>query len=75
MSIIKKTTAVAMIAGAALAVSACGKTENTNVTENTTMTDMNTTAPEEGSMNDMSSMESGNDMGNAAMGNSSGNMM
>lgn len=70
MSIIKKTTAVAMIAGAALAVSACGKTENTNVTENTTVTDMNTTAPEEGSMNDMSGMESGNEMGNA-----SGNMM
>ena len=53
MSIIKKTTAVAMIAVAALAVSACGKTENTNITENTTVTDMNTMAPEEGTMNDM----------------------
>ena len=66
MNIIKKTVAVAMIAGAALAVSACGKTENTNITENTTVTDMNTTAPEEGTMNDMSGMEMGNDMGNGS---------
>lgn len=43
---------VALIAGAALAVSACGKTENTNITENTSMTDLNSTT--EGSMNDMS---------------------
>jgi ABC-type Fe3+-citrate transport system substrate-binding protein len=57
MSIFKKTAAVAMIAGAALAVSACGKTENTNITENTTVTDMNTMAPEEGTMNDMSGMD------------------
>jgi ABC-type Fe3+-citrate transport system substrate-binding protein len=61
MSIIKKTTAVAMIAVAALAVSACGKTENTNITENTTVTDMNTMAPEEGTMNDM-----GNEAGNSS---------
>ena len=66
MSIIKKSTAVAMIAVAALAVSACGKTENTNVTENTTVTDMNTTAPEEGTMNDMSGMEMGNEAGNSS---------
>ena len=50
-NIIKKTTAVALIAAATLAVSACTKTENTNITENTSMTDLNTT---EGSMNDMS---------------------
>jgi len=49
---IKKTTAVALIAGATLAVSACTKTESTNVTENTSMTDLNATT--EGSMNDMS---------------------
>jgi ABC-type Fe3+-citrate transport system substrate-binding protein len=66
MSIIKKTTAVAMIAVAALAVSACGKTENTNITENTTVTDMNTMAPEEGTMNDMSGMEMGNEAGNSS---------
>ncbi len=57
MNIIKKTTAVVLIAGAALAVSACGKTENTNITENTTVTDTNTMAPEEGTMNDMSGMD------------------
>jgi ABC-type Fe3+-citrate transport system substrate-binding protein len=67
MNIIKKTVAVAMIAGAALAVSACGKTENTNVTENTTVTDMNTTAPEEGTMNDMSGMEMGNESNSSNM--------
>lgn len=64
---IKKTTAVALIAGAALAVSACGKTENTNISENTSMTDMNAMAPTEGTMNDTSS----NDM----MGSNSSNMM
>ena len=61
---IKKTTAVAMIAGAALAVSACSKTETTNVSENTTITDMNSM---EGSMNDMSATENtGNMMGDNA---------
>ena len=72
MNIIKKTTAVAMIAGAALAVSACGKTENTNVSENTTMTDMNAMAPTEGSMNDMSASENSD---NSMMGSNSSNMM
>lgn len=84
----KKLTAVSMIAGAALAVSACGKSETTNTTENTTMTDMNTMAPMEGSMNDMSATDMGNDMGamnstdanmsmdsNMSMGNSTSNMM
>lgn len=70
-NIIKKTTAVAMIAGAALAVSACGKTENTNITENTSMTDMNAMAPTEGSMNDMSASENSDNM----MGSNSSNMM
>ncbi len=68
---IKKTTAVALIAGAALAVSACGKTENTNVTENTSMTDMNAMAPTEGTMNDTSA----NASDNAMMGSNSSNMM
>lgn len=73
---IKKTTAVAMIAGAALAVSACGKTENTNVTENTSMTDVNAMAPTEGSMNDMSATENGGAMSeNSMMGSNSSNMM
>jgi hypothetical protein len=68
-NIIKKTTAVAMIAGAALAVSACGKTENTNVTENTSMTDMNAMAPTEGTMNDTSATD------NSMMGSNASNMM
>src|SRR4051812_10476579 len=46
--IIKKTTAVAMVAAAALSLAAC-KSETTNTTENVSMTDMNA----EGSMNDM----------------------
>ncbi|PZU07935.1 hypothetical protein [Sphingomonas sp.] len=65
-TIIKNTVAVAMIAGAALAVSACGKTENTNITE-TNVTDMNTMAPEEGTMNDMSGMEMGNESNSSNM--------
>ena len=73
MTIIKKTMAVAMIAGAALAVSACGKTENTTITENTSMTDMNAMAPTEGSMNDMSASENAGD--NSMMGSNSSNMM
>ena len=52
-NIFKKTTAVAMVAVAALAVSACGGSETTNVTENVTTTDMNV----EGSMNDMSAAD------------------
>lgn len=62
--ILKKTVAVAMIAGAALAVAACSKTENVNVVENTSMTDTNAMEPMEGSMNDAGAME-----------NSSSNMM
>ncbi len=72
-NIFKKTAAVAMIASAALAVSACGKSETNSTTENVSMTDMNA----EGSMNDMSATDmnstnamGGNDMG--AMGNGMG---
>jgi hypothetical protein len=76
MNIVKKATAVALVAAAALAVSACGKTETTNISENTTMTDMNATMPE-GSMNDMSmgDTNSSNDMGGDMMGSNSSNMM
>ncbi len=51
--ILKKTTAAARVAAAALAVSACGSSETTNVTENVTTTDLNV----EGSMNDMSAAD------------------
>lgn len=71
--IIKKTTAVAMVAAAALALSAC-KSETTNVSENVSMTDMNA----EGSMNDMAATDM-NAMGdnmsdNSMMGDNSSNM-
>ena len=62
--IFKKTTAVAMVAAAALAVSACGKTETTNVSENVSTTDMNA----EGSMNDMSASDMNASMGANDMG-------
>ncbi|HWI84983.1 MAG TPA: hypothetical protein VNT42_01490 [Sphingomonas sp.] len=70
--IIKKTTAVAMVATAALALSAC-KSETTNVSENVSMTDMNAT----GSMNDMAAtdMNSSENMSdNSMMGDNSSNM-
>ena len=66
-----KTAAVAVIGAATLALSACGKTENTNVSENVSMTDMNTMAPE-GSMNDMAATDMGN---SEMMGDNSSNMM
>ncbi|WCT72515.1 hypothetical protein PQ455_12825 [Sphingomonas naphthae] len=58
-----KTTTVALIAGAALSLAACGKSETAtnNTVDNTAMTDMNAMMPAEGSMNDMSAMSS-NDM-------------
>jgi hypothetical protein len=59
--ILKKTVAVAMVAGAALALSAC-KSETTNTTtENVSMTDMNTT----GTMNDTSTNVMGDNTSNA----------
>jgi hypothetical protein len=67
--ILKKTVAVAMVAGAALALSAC-KSETTNTTtENVSMTDLNTT----GSMNDMGAADL-NSSG-AMMGDNSSNAM
>jgi acid phosphatase class B len=70
--IIKKTTAVALVAAAALSLAAC-KSETSNTTENVSMTDMNA----EGSMNDMSAADmnsAGNASDNMMGGNSSGNM-
>ena len=77
--IIKKTTAVAMVAAAALALSAC-KSETTNTTENVSMTDMNA----EGSMNDMAATDMNSSMGadmnsgamadNSMMGDNTSNM-
>ena len=70
--IIKKTTAVAMVAAAALSLAAC-KSETSNTTENVSMTDMNA----EGSMNDMSATDmnsSGNAAANSMMGDNTSNM-
>ncbi|UAK25139.1 hypothetical protein [Sphingomonas nostoxanthinifaciens] len=72
--IIKKTSAAAMVVAAALAVSACGKSETTNVSENVSMTDMNA----EGSMNDMSATDMNatdtNMADNSMMGSNTSNM-
>jgi len=68
-----KTATVAMVAGAALALAACGsKTETTNTTENVSITDMNAS---EGSMNDTSMADMNSENGSEMMGgNSSSNM-
>lgn len=67
--IIKKTTAVAIVAAAALALGAC-KSETTNTTENVSMTDMNA----EGTMNDMAATDM-NATDNSMMGdNTTSNM-
>ena len=77
-AIISKVLTGSLVAGAALAVSACGpKTETTTTTDNTMVTDMNTTGDAMGSMtNDtMTTTESttntGMMAGNDAMMNSS----
>ena len=68
--IIKKTTAVAMVAAAALALSAC-KSETTNTTENVSMTDMNA----EGSMNDMAATDmNSSNASDSMMGDNTSNM-
>jgi hypothetical protein len=57
----------AMIAAAALTVSACGKSTEANTTEDVNMTDLNTMDSSEGMTNDASAMDS--------MGNDSNMMM
>jgi len=67
-----KMTTVAMIAGATLLVSACGKSETTNTTDNTAMTEMNAMEPMEGSMNDMTAVDSTAMEANMAMDTNTG---
>jgi ABC-type oligopeptide transport system substrate-binding subunit len=68
--IIKKTTAVAMVAAAALSLAAC-KSETTNTTENVSMTDMNA----EGSMNDMAATDmNSSNASDSMMGDNTSNM-
>ena len=57
----------AIIAGAALLVSACGGSETTNTADNTAMTEMNAMEPMEGSMNDMTAVDSAAMEANMAM--------
>ena len=67
-NVIKKTTAVAMVAAAALSLAAC-KSETTNTTENVSMTDMNA----EGSMNDMSAADMNSSNSSDMMGDNTTN--
>jgi hypothetical protein len=68
--IIKETTAVAMVAAAALSLAAC-KSETTNTTENVSMTDMNA----EGSMNDMAATDmNSSNASDSMMGDNTSNM-
>ena len=68
--ILKKTVAVTMVAGAALALAAC-KSETTNTTENVSMTDMNA----EGSMNDMAATDmNSSNASDSMMGDNTSNM-
>ncbi|MBV9842066.1 MAG: hypothetical protein JOY99_11175 [Sphingomonadaceae bacterium] len=66
--LISKLMTGSLVAGGALLVAACGHSESTNVTENTTMTDLNTMAPE-GTTNDMTAVDAagGNAADNSAM--------
>ena len=68
-ALITKATVVAMIAGSALALSACHS--STTTTDNTLVTDLNTTG-DMGTMNDtMTGMDA--TMGNGSMGGTMGN--
>ncbi len=66
--LISKLMTGSMVAGAALLVAACGSSETANTTDNTTMTDLNTMAPE-GTTNDMTAIDAagGNTADNSAM--------
>ena len=68
MRIFTKLTTSSMIAGAALAVSACHHEDNTANTADTNMTDMNTMDSSAGMTNDMSATDS---MGNSGASDNS----
>ena len=54
--LVSKLMTGSLVAGAALMVAACGHSDTTNTTDNTTMTDMNTMEPE-GTTNDMTAVD------------------
>ena len=66
-AILSKMMTGTMIAGAALLVSACGGSDTANTAENTAMTDLNAMAPMEGTVNDMTVVDSAAMDANASM--------
>jgi hypothetical protein len=66
-ALLSKVMTGSMVVGAALLVSACGGSETANTAENTAMTDMNAMAPAEGTMNDMTAVDSATMDANASM--------
>ena len=72
-ALISKVLTGSMVAGAALAVSACGpKTETTTATDNTMVTDMNTTEGMDTMTDNMTAVDgamNGGMMANDTMGN------
>lgn len=57
-ALLSKMMTGTIVAGAALLVSACGGSETANTAENTAMTDLNAMAPMEGTVNDMTVVDS-----------------
>ncbi len=80
--LVSKLMTGSLVAGAALMVAACGHSDTTNTTDNTTMTDMNTMEPE-GTTNDMTAVDAAgnsdmmmeNTGDNSAMLSNSGDML
>ena len=66
-ALLSKMTTGRMVAGAALLVSACGGSDTANTAENTAMTDLNAMAPMEGTVNDMTVVDSAAMDANASM--------
>lgn len=66
-ALLSKMMTGTIVAGAALLVSACGGSETANTAENTAMTDMNAMAPMEGTVNDMTVVDSAAMDANASM--------
>jgi hypothetical protein len=66
-ALLSKMMTGTMIAGAALLVSACGGSDTANTAENTAMTDLNAMAPVEGTVNDMTVVDSAAMDANASM--------
>ena len=66
-ALLSKMMTGTIVAGAALLVSACGGSETANTAENTAMTDLNAMAPMEGTVNDMTVVDSAAMDANASM--------